>query len=200
MSIRVLLCVAYVLGFSIYARRNWFVSLCAAVLMMAVISHPDMPRSLGIQGLNLWNILMFSVLVSWLAHRRQDGLIWDLPPYVQILLLLYFFVVSAGFLRFLIAPGDDNALTTGFIVSEYFINCVKWVLPGLVFFDTCRTRKRVLIALISVLGIYLLLAIQVCKWMPLSSALSGEFSARSSKLIQNEIGYNRVTLSMMLGG
>jgi hypothetical protein len=52
-----------------------------------------------------------------------------------------------------------------------------------------------------VLGIYLIFTVQVIKWMPLSSAMAGgELSYRASKLIQNEIGFNRVNMSMMLAG
>ena len=36
---------------SLYAYRDWFKSLCGLILLMAVIEHSDMPKSImGIQG------------------------------------------------------------------------------------------------------------------------------------------------------
>jgi len=68
-------------------------------------------------------------------------------------------------------------------------------------FDACRTRRRTTIALGTILLLYLLLSVQVIRWMPFSEAGGGSgMSGRASKIIQNEIGYNRVTLSMMLAG
>jgi O-antigen ligase len=47
----------------------------------------------------------------------------------------------------------------------------------------------------------MLLALQVIKWMPLSSAVSGDdLSARSAKILVNEVGYHRVNVSMLLAG
>ena len=36
MSLRVIICFALVIGFSIYAWKNWFASLCAALVLMAI--------------------------------------------------------------------------------------------------------------------------------------------------------------------
>jgi O-antigen ligase len=79
---------------------------------------------------------------------------------------------------------------------------VKWLVMCVIFFDGCRDAKRVKIAAFCVFALYLALAVQVIRWVPLSFALEGDdrFSRIASKMIQNEIGYNRVTLSMMLGG
>jgi hypothetical protein len=201
MSLRVLACYLYVFGFAAYTRRNWFISLCAVVWLMAVNQHPDMPRSIGgIQGLNLWNVLMFSVLVAWRANRRTEGLAWDLPTGVAWLFGLYAVEMLIGSLRYFFNPGGWGQQTAGYVLSEYFINCFKWMLPGLILFDACRTRKRVLLGVVSILAYYFLLALQVIKHVPFSYAVSSSFGRESYKLIQNSIGYNRVTLSMMLGG
>jgi len=200
--IRTALLLAYVLILTIYARRDWFVSLCGALLLMAVIEHPDMPRNMGgIQGLNPWNLLMLSVIVNWLIQRKKQGLAWDMPRSATWLLLLYGGVVGLAFLRMIVDPRNLDQLTTSFLVSEHLINCIKWVVPGLILYDACRTRKRVVTALMCVLGIYFLLAAQVIKWMPLSTAFAGDtLSYRASKIVQNEIGYNRVNMSMLLAG
>lgn len=203
MSIRVTLLLLVVAFFSAYAWRNWFVSLCGAVLLMAVVQHPDFPnRLLGIQGLNPWNILFLNVFLSWLAHRREQGFEWDPPGFFSRSLVLIGGVILVGFLRLAMDPAylEDYTFFSGF--SEYFVNNVKWLMVGVIFYDTCRTRRRVEIALICVLSIYFLLAVQVIRWVPIGAAISGgdEFSHIAYKMTQNEIGYNRVTLSMMLGG
>ena len=203
MSIRVTACFLFVIFFSIYAWRNWFVSLCAAILLMAVMQHPDMPKNIAdIQGLNPWNVLTLNVFLAWWFWRRRVNETWDLPRNIRWLILGYITVVVLSFLRMLM---DSHHWSSGegmtYLISEYFINCLKWLVPGFLLFDGCRTRRRVLIALAAILGVYVLLAVQVIRWMPLSYAVSGgDLSHRASKIIQNEIGYNRVNMSMMLAG
>jgi O-antigen ligase len=200
--IRTTLLVIYVVVLIVYARRDWFVSLCGAILLMAVVQHPDMPRNVGgIQGLNPWNALMLSVLVSWLLQRRRRGLTWDAPRAVVWSLSLYGIVVAVAFGRMIFDPTHLQHRTTAYLVSEYLVNCIKWVLPGVILYDTCRTRRQITIGLVTVVGVYLLLAIQVIRWMPLEYAMAGDsLSSRAAKIIQNEIGYNRVNMSTLLAG
>jgi O-antigen ligase len=205
MSLRVAACFLFVLGFSIYAWRNWFVSLCAAILLMAVLEHPDMPHAIaGIVGLNPWNILMANVLLAWASQRRGQGLVWDLPRSAAWLLAAYLGVIFWATFRLLFwtRAGYGAAYTNTYIVSEHIINCVKWLLPGLLLYDGCRSRKHVQVAVAVVLLLYVLLAVQVIKNVPLSCALeTGDRLSRvASKNIQSNVGYNRVTLSNMLGG
>ena len=204
MSIRVVVCVLLAVYFSLYAWRNYFVSLCAAILSMAIMQHPDVIENLkgigGIQGLNLWNIIMFNVCLSWLAHRRSEGSVWDMPRYIRNLLLAYLFIMFLSTVRLLFHIPYQYGLTFGGVISEDFINSIKWVVPSLILFDACRTQRRVIVALLVIVGLNLLLALQVIKHVPLSYALSDEFQHFAYKLVQNETGYNRVTLSIMLGG
>jgi O-antigen ligase len=91
--------------------------------------------------------------------------------------------------------------TTSYLVSEYLINCVKWVLPALLLYDGCRTKKRLKLAVGCILGLYLLLAVQVIKYMPLSAAMSGDdMNHIALKICSSDIGYHRVNLSMLLSG
>ena len=109
-------------------------------------------------------------------------------------------VIVVGVIRLLLNDYPSGE-TNGTIISEYFVNTVKWVIPSLLLFDACRTRQRVITALGIILCLYFLLALQVIRWMPLSEVGSGnDLSSRASKITRNEIGYNRVTLSMMLAG
>ncbi|MEO8352697.1 MAG: O-antigen ligase family protein [Chthoniobacteraceae bacterium] len=199
MSIRVVLLSLVVLYFSIYAWKNWFVSLCATISLLAVVQHPDFPSGIGgIQGLNLWNILLLNVVLAWHARPRPPGQVWDLPRTFARLLIAFFVVVIISALRLMIDPPVE--FTRTFVFSEKIVNSIKWVIPGLLLFDACRTRERITAALFVILLLYFLLAVQVIRWMPLSSAVSGNLAGRASKITQNEIGYNRVTLSMMLAG
>ena len=110
-------------------------------------------------------------------------------------------LIIIGVVRLLLS-NYPSGYTNGSILSEFFLNTIKWVLLSLLIFDASRTRQRATIALGVILGLYFLLAIQVVRWMPLSSIGGGgsELAARASRIIQKEMGYNRVTLSMMLAG
>ena len=195
----------------IYAWKDWYKSLCGLILLMAVIEHPDMPKNiLGVQGLNPWNIAFLFIALAWLVKRRNEGLRWDMPGHMNILLLLYLAVILISFARMMAVA--DKVIATNFqdqlvmgsnegLVGEYLINTIKWVLPGLLLFDGCRSRSRLVWGLVALLGIYLLLGLQIIKWMPLSEAVSGTtLTARSLKIMKNEIGYHRVNLSMMMAG
>ena len=199
--IRLSLLALFIVGLAIYAVRDWYVALCGVIAIMAVTEHPDMPKTLfGLQGLNPWNLLFLAVLAGWLMSRRRERLVWDMPRGVSLALLVYLGVVIVGFLRMM---ADREALEEGsaYLVSEYLVNTVKWVLPGLLLYDGCRSRRRFLLGLAALSSIYVVLAIQVIKWMPAGSILSGEeLSARSLKILSNEIGYHRVNLSVMLAG
>jgi O-antigen ligase len=192
----------FIAFFSAYAWKNWFVSLCSLILLIAVIEHPDFPKGLaGIPGLNPWNILLVSVFFAWLSKRGEDGYEWDYPPAVGKMLIGASAVVVVGVIRLLMDDYPAPELTINYILTEKLFNTFKWVIPSLMLFDACRTRKRAVIGLGVILGVYFLLGLQTVRWMPLSSIGSGDdLSARASKITQNEIGFNRVTLSMMLAG
>lgn len=209
--IRLSLLYLLILSVAVYAFRDWFRSLCALILLMAVVQHPDMPKTMfGIQGLNPWNFLLAFVILGWLTSRRREGLFWDMPRHISLLLLLYLGVVLVGFYRMWAGPHVDdirlkdleNASTSSaYLVSEYLVNTIKWVIPGLLLFDGCRNRERFLLGLASCLGVYFLLGIQVIRWMPPTYLLDAEALAhRSYKILLKEVGYHRVNLSMMLAG
>jgi O-antigen ligase len=194
-----------------YAFKDWFKALCGLILMMAVIEHPDMPKSmLGIQGLNPWNIIMLCVLLGWVVQRRREGLRWDLPGGIKFLLWVYVILVLVGVYRLL---QDYSGLTAyallkeadppteGGLISELIVNTLKWIIPGLLLFDGCRDNRRLRWALSAIAGVYLLLALQVIKWMPLSAISSGaDLGGRSLKILMNEVGYHRVNIAVILAG
>lgn len=202
MSIRILVCFLLVIGFSAYAYRNWFVSLCAAVCLMAFVKHPDMPRTvLGIPGFNLWNLLIANVLIAWWHQRKWEGLQSDVPRAIKVALGLYFLVIIVSFLRFFIDPTGYYNGTRANIFIDYFLNSVRFLIPAFLFYDGCRTRERVVWALGAIVLLYLLLSIQVVRYMGLHPDFSGsELSGRAAKIIEKSIGYDRVDMSMMLAG
>jgi O-antigen ligase len=192
----------FVGGVSVYAWRDWYKALCGLTLLTAVIEHPDMPKSLfDVQGLNPWNVAFLSVLLAWAASRRREGLRWDMPRHITVLLLLYLGVVVIGFARMMADPTNLEYLSTGYLVGEHLINTIKWVVPGMLLFDGCRTRSRFILGLMAILGLYVLLAMQVIRWIPAEAAVSGStLSSRANRILLNEMGYHRVNLSMMLAG
>jgi O-antigen ligase len=187
---------------SAYAYKNWFHSLLGLIIMMAVIEHPDMPKSLGgIQGMNLWNLVLFNIVLAWSVRRRYDGYRWDMPRSINILLLIYLILILVSFLRAVIDFSYMSYMTIPTFISEELINVLKWVVPGLLFFDGCRSRKNLYLAVASILTLFVLLSIEVIRCIPPQYAVSGaDLEARSRKIIQNEIGYSRVNMSMMLSG
>ena len=191
---------AFALGLALYAWRDWFRALCGLLVLTAIIEHPDMPRSIaGITGLNPWNVVLVSVVAAWLVQRRAEGLRWDMPRGVTVLLLLYLAVVLISFVRML-ADRDGLEQSAGGLIGEYLINALKWVLPGLLLFDGCRSRRRVMLAMGCTLALYVLLAIQVGRCTSLASLLGhGDLHADRHR-IEKRVGYNAVNLAAMLAG
>lgn len=210
--IRLILLTLFLAVIAAYAWKDWYVSLCGLILLMAVVEHPDMPKSLGgIQGLNPWNLGFAVVLLAWMTTRGREGLSWDMPRHMNVLLLLYLGVILVSFFRLVYGGGGglskiivgegEFGIGIGTAISEYVINSIKWAVPGLLLYDGCRDRSRLSLGLFAVLGLYFLLGVQVIKWMPLSEVGSGAaLSDRSLKILVNEIGYHRVNMSMMLAG
>ena len=209
--IRQILLVAFISGLAVFAFRDWYKSLCGLILLMAVIEHPDMPKSiLGIQGLNPWNLLLMIIVVAWFLQRKNKGLTLDMPRKLTILLILYLLVILTSFGRMMAdhVSVDELAFavqgeipSTAVLISEHLVNSLKWVVPALLLFDGCRSPERFLLGIFCVMGVYFLLSLQVIKWMPIQSVLSGDdLTARSLKILLNEVGYHRVNLSMMLAG
>lgn len=202
MSIRLLALYIMVAGVCIYAWKDWFKSLCLLILVMVGINHPDMPTEiLGIQGLNLWNLLFGMILVAWLTSRRSEGCTWGMPRHVLVLLLLYLCVIIVGFLRAAFDRSHIEDYSMGSLISEELVNTIKWALPGVLLFDGCRTRRRVVMALVCLLALYAMIGVQVVKAMPLRAAMSDAWAMGHYRSKLNElIGYHCTDLSVLLGG
>ena len=159
--IRITLLWLFVTVMSVYAWRDWYRAVCALIVMMAVIQHPDMPKSLfEVQGLNPWNIVLASTMCAWWRARRREGLTWDMPRKITVLAILYMLVMALAFAR-MIVDRDLLKESLGYLVGDHAINVFKWVIPALMLFDGCRSRERFTTAAFSVLAVYCLLAVQV---------------------------------------
>ena len=201
MSIRVTALYIFVAFLAIYAWKDWFKSLCGLILLMAVIEHEDMPKTMfGIQGFNTWNILFLVIFLAWLASRRREGLTWDMPRHINVLLLMYLGVIVVGVLRAIFDRSNIEYYPFKSLISEEFINTIKWVLPGILLFDGCRTRRRLKMVVVCLLAMYLLIALQVIRHMPPSAVFStGAGMDRARKHVL-DIGYSAVDMSTFLSG
>jgi O-antigen ligase len=203
MSIRITVFTLIVLFLAGYAWKSWFNALMGAIMLFAFLEHPDMPRSIaGIPGLNLWNILFLSIGLAWLSQRIGEGTEWDSPGGVKIALLLYLAVLVLAFLRAFIDPSPFYEGTRLTMALDFFVNPLKFLFPALMLYDGCRTRKRVIQALVPILLVYFFLALLSIKSMGFQFGLSSgdELSARAARRLVKDVGYHRVDLSMMLGG
>ncbi len=202
MSIRIAALYLFVAGLSVYAWKDWFKSLCGLILLMAVMEHGDMPSKLfGIQGLNPWNFLFGVIFLAWLCDRHRRGLVWDMPRNMSILLVLYAVVLLLGVLRAVLDRSHLVGYPVGNLISDILINTAKWALPGLLLFDGCRTRRQVVLALSSLLVMYLLIAVQVVANMPLSAVIGDSLTINYSRMkLDKRVGYSACDLSAMLAG
>jgi O-antigen ligase len=174
---------------------------CATVVLMAFVERKDMRYDiLGLTGRNLWNILLINTTWAWLVFRKKQGLTWDFPPTLKTAFFLYLLVILGAFLRLIISP--TNYLTASYfaLTSDYLVNPLKFLLPALMLFDGCRSRKELTCALGAVLLTYFFLAVLTIKYMGLSNFSGSELSDRAARVISRDTGYHRVDMSMMLAG
>jgi hypothetical protein len=198
---RVLLVYLGTLALAAYAWRDWFPAACGLVLMMAGVNHPDMPHEvLGIPGLNLWNALLLAAVPAWLVGRRREALSWDMQVPVAFLLAVYVAIICVSFSRLALDPGPVT-MGPADLFGEYFLNPLKYLVPAVMFFDGARTRSRVSLAMAAVLAVFVVFALLVLKWVPLSEAASGgELGSRALRRLDQETGLHRTSLSVMLAG
>ena len=210
--IRITLLTLLIAYLSVYAWKDWFRAACWLVLLMAIFQHPDMPKSIaGVPGLNHWNFLFLNTVLSWLFNRKKEKLAWEMPKHLNFLFFLYAFFIILSVIRYLY---DNSGLIELFDaigapapkiisdINEYLINCFKWVLPGMIIFDGCRTRKQYNFAVVTLALMFILLALQVVKAMKLGSlTLGGDaLQKKALKIVTNSVGFHRVNISMMMSG
>ncbi|RDH88463.1 MAG: polymerase [endosymbiont of Escarpia spicata] len=211
--IRITLLYMLVLFFCGYAFKDWYKSLCVLIALMAVVEHPDMPKTiLGIQGLNLWNLLLLFTVMGFLRSKGEEKLKWDMSKFLTLLLWAYLGFVLVGFVRLITDLSVVNsyqlfvgreALTTMDVISERFINTLKFLAPAVLVFYGCNSEERMRLTMAVILIVYFLIAIQVIRAMPVMALIDGDgdkLTRLSLKIMNKEVGFHRVDVSMMLAG
>jgi O-antigen ligase len=193
-----------VAGVMTFAWKDWCKALCLLLVMLAVLERPDMPRSMfGIAGLNPFNIALIGIVVAFFATRERVS--WNLSPSVTMLFGAYVLMVLIGVVRMLpvreLAFVIGSPPTAASAVFDLVFNTLKWIVPGALLIYGCRDREHFRFALICLLVLYFLLAVQVIRSMPLEYALDGEaLQERALRVLPRLIGYHRVDLAMILAG
>lgn len=201
MSLRIIFGLIFVVAFSIYAWRNYFPSLCALLVFTAFFKHPDMPRSIaGIPGLEFWNLLALNVTAAWWVQRRNEDAHWDMERPVKVAFVLYCGVIFTAFLRMFLDPGPYFSGQSTQIILDFLIAPLKFLLPGLILYDSARTRDRAAMAMAAIMLGYFLLSLQVVRYMGLHVYSGDELNKRGAKILQHAVGYDRVDVAMMLAG
>lgn len=195
----------------IYAFKDWFKALCGLILLVAFVEHADMPNSLfNIQGLNPWNFLMTCTLLACALKWKKEQLKWDMPAKINVLLVMFVIIMTVAYIRMIndidgiveyFTLRNVKAPSKALLTSEYFVNTMKYLVPGALLFVGCRDEKRFRLGLYCIVAVYVILALQIIRWMPITGLAGGaEFSERAERVLTREIGYHRVDLSMMLAG
>ena len=200
-----------ILFLSAYAWRDWYKSLCALIVFMAVVSYSSMPRAMfGIAGVSPFNFLFANILLSFASSYRREGLSWGLPPKVNLLLAAYLAVVLLAVVRFGLSDVDLSPAyafinsvppPTSEVFIDYFVNGIKWVLPAILLYVGCNSRSRLQLGVLAILLMYFMLAVLVIRWMPLSLLADGDaMQSRAIRVLDRELGYYRTNLSVMFAG
>ncbi len=204
MSIRVTVLTFIVLGLSIYAWRNWFRALCGAIVLMAFLEHPDMPRH--IFGIRRIQSLESAAAAMWseagLVGAAPTGVARDMPQNFAGLSSLYVFVIVWAFLRmfrsirpaFMRAVRRQSSWNILLTLSSFSFPAFSSMMVA--------ARGRMSSGRWGQFScMYLLL---VLAGRPLHGSSPRLFwrgiSRRAAKVINNSVGYNRVDMSMMLAG
>lgn len=169
-----------------------------------------MPRSVfGIPGLNPWNILFASVLIGWIARKKDKEVSY--PGNIGLWIVLYGIVIFIASVRQIVdidavieytthLRGQSSVSKIG-MFNDTFINTYKYAIVGLLFFYGSDTEKKVKLGLIAIFIFNVLIALQVIKWMPIQEITNGDvLEARARRILDREIGYYRTDIAAMLAG
>ncbi len=176
-------------------------SLCGLIVLLAFTEHSDMPRKvMGIQGLNPLNVLLLFVVAGWLIQRHGEKLRWDMPRYLNWLLLGYLvvFMVATGRLLLNLQSVSDYYTATR-AICEGLINTIKWVIPGLLIYHGCRTVKRVKMSLVAICLFHVFVGLQVVINTPISGLWDADLFEMRMRL-GGEIGLTPALLGKVFAG
>ena len=194
---------------SFYAFRDWYRSLCGVIVMMAFVERSDMPRQMfGVVGLNAWNLLIAVTLIGWFFSKRKEKLVWNMPKHINVLLFLYIFVITIGFMRMtgnmnsvaqLYSSAENGLPTFKTLFLNEYLNSIKYVIPGLLLFHGCNSKSRLAWGIGACLLATLFLGLQIISRMPIGDLSDGAaLSDRALRVLDRSIGYHRVDLAVMM--
>jgi len=204
---RIAILTAIVISLVVYAWRDWFVSVCALVVLAALMKHPDMPTQIfGIQGVNLWNILFANVVLAWLLTRKKGNLWRVMPQWVWLAFFAYVALMMIAFLR---GCGDLSNLRTDIslasFISDYLINPIKYTVVSFLLFDGAQNRRNITFGLMAVGAYALLVALMALRYIPIGTLLevggSSEAESAFRHRFQKEVGFhaNHAALILVVG-
>ena len=156
-----------VIALSIYAWKDWFISLCGLIILAALVGHPTFPKSVfSIQGLNLWNVLFANVMLAWIFNRAGQGLLRNMSTIFKLFFILWLCVIIVGWIRMIADRDQLRGFTFLGLISEQLINTIKWPLISLPLFDGCHTRKRVKMVIACIVVFFALFTVQIVRAVP----------------------------------
>lgn len=178
-----------------YAFRDWMVSLCGLLVLTVLMQKgDDMPLIAGIQGLNLWNMTLVVVTLAWFRQRQHERRPWNLSGLSVALVGGYIGIIVLGYAQAMLDmdafPPDLQRDLWQFLTVDYLVNPLKFVWVALLMADGCNSRRRLIMALGTVVGIGVLYAIMVVKIIPLEALQEGVGGMRYRWRIGKEIGLN----------
>jgi len=199
MPLKVLFMLGIVGFLSLRARKEPFIPLCALIGLVGLMENREwIPRGMAnVPGLNPWNLLFLVVTFFWAVNRSRSAS--PLPP-VTRWFWVYCIAVTVTTLRLFIDPTHWFDHGYGQLSMDYILNGVKFVLPAVILFDLCDTRKRAAIATLAIIGSFLLLGVQIINYMGLSELSGSQLNHRSIRIISRDTGYHRVDAAMMMAG
>lgn len=193
-----------VLCLAIYAWRNHFISICGLIILTAVMQRKEFPTAmLGIQGLNPWNLLFAVVVVAWFTMRQVDGRRWDLNRRAAGVLICFVVALTVTIARGYFAgahagPLHGRGALTYF--SDHLINPLKFLLLGVMLYDSCRSRRQVYIALLSLASVFVFWALMTMRFIPFSTLTSDGNFMRYRHRFDREIGLYATDMGMIFAG
>jgi O-antigen ligase len=186
-----------------YAFRDWMVSLCGLILLTVLMQNHNMPTSIaGIQGLNPWNITLAVVTLAWLARSHDERRPWNLSRVAMAVAVGYIGIIVLAYAQAMLQsesfPADFADNTAHFLTVDHLINPVKFLWAAFLLADGCTSRRRVRLAIGTLVGLGALYAIMVIKVMPLDSLVNGIGILEYRMRIGKQVGLHANTMAKVL--
>ncbi|MEE9293577.1 MAG: O-antigen ligase family protein [Phycisphaerae bacterium] len=158
-----------------------------------------------INGLNPWNLLLLATVsgavVQFIGKRRKI----NVPRTAIVLMALFYFAILIAYVRAAMDLGSIPAhIRPGLIgfTGEFIINRIKFILPAVLLYLACDSRRDLKVAIGVILFSAVAYACLVIKRVPMSSLLVSDASdfMRYRHRIDRDIGLMAIDMSMLLAG